>query len=270
LVPQIDTPAERALRMIEWGVADLPADLRAAWARLIATFAIRTPETLGALGAGEFRKVMEIAHGNGDLPPPLDAVAGALNARHSSAPDRNAPPNPALALASDRASTGIVAAMDCGTAVAQDVRADRPRRFRNRRVPSPYIALDDPDCLIMLPVAPDTVFFATANPPSSGDTQDLKASWRAWSTRRRSGAPRIRLRPGQLKAVSCRPLSQYRAAGCRNEACRVRSQTSFSRKERSHRTPIQVSPRGTASRDVCRRRAGAGFIEEMLLSRAAR
>jgi hypothetical protein len=168
LVPQIDAPAETALRcMIEWGVADLPADLRAAWARLLATFAIRTPETLGALGAGEFRKVMEVAHGKGGLPPPLDAVAGGLNARDPSAPDRNVPPNPALALACDRASTGIVAAMDwwlrrfTGRTI---LLSDRPL-LSQPRVPYPCgIALDDPDCLIMLPVAPDTVFFATANP----------------------------------------------------------------------------------------------------------
>jgi hypothetical protein len=168
LVPQIDTPAERALRcMIEWGVADLPADLRTAWARLIATFAIRTPETLGALGAGEFRKVTEMAPGIADLPPRLQAVGAALGARHSSAPERNVPPNPSLELASDRTSTSIVAAMDwwlrrfAGRTI---LLSDRPL-LSQPRVRCPCgIALDDPDCLIMLPVATDTVFFATANP----------------------------------------------------------------------------------------------------------
>jgi hypothetical protein len=168
LVRQVETPAERALRcMIEWGVADLPADLRAAWARLIATFAIWTPETPGAVGAGEFRKVAEIANGMADLPPQLGAVVAASGARHSSAPPRNVPPNPGLELASDQTSTAVVAAMDwwlrrfTGRTI---LLCDRPL-LSQPRVPYPCgIALDDPDCLIMLPVAPDTVFFATANP----------------------------------------------------------------------------------------------------------
>ena len=124
--PDADTPAAHALAvMLAQGVPALTHGERTAWARLIVSFQVRAPETLRAMGPAVFRTAID--------PAKLTAVA-----------------NMQWWLRRFEGKTLLL--------------SDRPLLSQPRMAEPCGIAPEDPDCLIILPVAPDTVFFATPNP----------------------------------------------------------------------------------------------------------
>jgi Protein of unknown function (DUF4238) len=164
----VDAPAAHALSvMFARGVPALTPGERNAWARLIVTFALRTPETLHSMGAAEFREAMRIAHGNAEHAAELEAIAAGLSGHQRPTLERGVALRRALELASNPGKLAAVAGMQWwlrrfeGKTV---LLSDRPL-LSQPRMPDPCgIAPEDPDGLIILPVAPDTVFFATPNP----------------------------------------------------------------------------------------------------------
>ena len=134
---QIDGPAAHALAvMFAQGVPALRPGERKAWARLIVSFAARTPEALRAMG-------------------------------HSPATDYSDMLERALERALEPAKVAAVADMHWWLRRFEGrtmLLSDRPL-LAQPRMPEPCaIAPGDPNCLIILPVAPDTVFFATPHP----------------------------------------------------------------------------------------------------------
>ncbi len=165
--PLVDTPAARACTvLLTQGVTGLTLKQREAWARLLISFAVRTPETLLSMGPAEFRKAMEIARVKITGPPDVDARATEFIKREMLSLERNVPIRVAMDLTSEPAKCDAVATMHwwlrrvpCNTILV----GDRPL-LAYPRVTNPCgIPLDNPDCLIALPVAPDTVFFASRN-----------------------------------------------------------------------------------------------------------
>jgi hypothetical protein len=157
--PCVDTPADAALKsMLSGGVQMMTAAHRVAWARFLVTFGLRTPETLREMGPTEFRRAMEIVRGR---------VPGSFKAGEMKSEERNIPLFIAMDLGNGSEHRDTVVAMywwlerfDRRTILI----GDRPL-LSNVAIPYPCgIPLDDPNCLIVLPVSPDTVFFASPKP----------------------------------------------------------------------------------------------------------
>ena len=157
--PRVDTPADAALKsMLSGGVQMMTAAHREAWARFLVTFGLRTPETLREMGPTEFRRAMEIVWG---------LVPGSAKAGEMKSEERNIPLFIAMDLGNDPKHRETVLAMHWWLE-RFDRRAiligDRPL-LANAAMPYPCgIPLDDPNCLIVLPITPDTVFFASPKP----------------------------------------------------------------------------------------------------------
>jgi hypothetical protein len=164
----VDTPAANALdTMLRQGVSGLTADQRSAWARLIASFGARTPEALRPLGAADYRNAEQIASEHGERSLGTQSMATELLDDERPVPERTIPIKMAMQLAADPSKISAVAAMEWwlrrfeGKTV---LFSDRPLLTQPRIAQPCGIALRDLSCLIILPVAPDTVFFATADP----------------------------------------------------------------------------------------------------------
>jgi hypothetical protein len=165
--PRVDTPAAGALRLLRSsGVAALASRHREAWARFIVSFGVRTPETMRSMGPAEFRNAMEIARGTAQGPPELEAIVTGLIARNMHALERNMPLKIAMELATDPAKLNAVGAMQSWLRRFDKNKllvSDRPLlAYPGTRYPC-GIPLDNPDCLIALPIAPNMVFFASAS-----------------------------------------------------------------------------------------------------------
>jgi hypothetical protein len=166
--PQGDTPAASALEtMLSGGVRSLTKDQRRAFARLLVSFGVRTPETLRDMGPKEFRKAMETATDRSGGPPALEAIVDLQIEAAMPAYERNVPLNIAMDLSGDPQKCAAVEGMEWWLRRFDNhsvLIGDRPL-LANCDMPYPCgIPLNDPNCLIVLPVAPDTVFFASANP----------------------------------------------------------------------------------------------------------
>jgi hypothetical protein len=153
-----------ALRAV--GVRGLTAEQRTDWARFVVTFPVRTPETMRTMGPAEFRNAMEIARGNASGPPDLEDIVTGLLAKQMPANERNVPLKIAMELATDPEKLRAVSGMEWWLRRFDRhsvLLSDRPL-LANIRMKYPCgIPLNNPNCLIVLPVAPDTVFFASAN-----------------------------------------------------------------------------------------------------------
>jgi hypothetical protein len=118
------------------------------------------------MGPEEFRRSMEIVRGTAQGPPELEDIVTGLIQKDMARLERNVPLTIAMDLASDPKYMNAVSSMhwwlrrfDQKTILI----GDRPL-LANRRMPYPCgIPLDDPNCLIALPISPDTVFFASPN-----------------------------------------------------------------------------------------------------------
>ena len=164
----VDTPAADALdTMLRQGVPGLTGDQRSAWARLIASFESRTPEALRLLGAADLNNAKQFASAHGESTLSTQSVATKLLERERPVPERTRPVKMAMQLAADPSKISAVTAMEWwlrrfeGKAI---LFSDRPLLTQPRTAQPCSIAPNDVSCLIILPVAPDTVFFATADP----------------------------------------------------------------------------------------------------------
>jgi hypothetical protein len=164
----VDTSGANALRvMLDAGVRALTPKQRLDWARLIVSFAVRTPEALREMGPAETKKAFEIVKATAKGPPELERRVTLLIQNNMRTLERNFPLYAAMELSSDPQKLEAVANMRWWlrrwdrTAI---LIGDRPLlTFPRVRYPC-GIPLNDPKCLIVLPLAPRIVFFASANP----------------------------------------------------------------------------------------------------------
>jgi Protein of unknown function (DUF4238) len=164
----VDAPAANALdTMLRQGVSGLTDDQRSAWARLITSFGARTPEALRLLGATDDRNVKQIASEPGEPSHGTQLMGAGLLDRERPVPERTIPIKMAMQLAADPLKISVVAAMEWWLRLFEGktiLLSDRPLLTQPRIAQPCCIALHDLSCLIIPPVAPDTVFFATADP----------------------------------------------------------------------------------------------------------
>jgi hypothetical protein len=137
---QVDPAAANALStMLAQGVTGLTLDQRSAWARLIASFSARTPQARRS-----FAQQQEAVN-------PLARESSAASATDLPADSEN-----------------IAAIVDMTWWLRRFegkilLTSDRPLLSRPRAEHSCGLPPNDADCLIILPVSPNIVFFATSN-----------------------------------------------------------------------------------------------------------
>jgi hypothetical protein len=165
----VDGPAASVLdTMFRHGVLSLTADERSAWAHLIVSLGARTPEAFRLFEAADDRDAKQMtAAGYGDPSLGAQPVATALLERDRPLAERNVSIKRAMELAADPTRISKVAAMEWWLRRFEGrtiLFSDRPLLAQPRIAQPCGVTLHDPSCLIILPVAPDTVFFATADP----------------------------------------------------------------------------------------------------------
>jgi hypothetical protein len=137
---QVDPAAENALNaMLDQGVTGLTVKQRNAWARLIASFAARTSEPRCLLAQ------------HWEAIGPLDSECSAAST---------------IELPADSENVSAIIDMTWWLRRFEGktiLTSDRPLLSRPRTEQPCGLALNDTDCLIFLPVSPNTVFFATGN-----------------------------------------------------------------------------------------------------------
>ena len=178
--PQIDTPASDALAVIlSDGVQSLSSEQRSAWARFLVAFAVRTPETLRKMGPIETRKGLKMAQDRAGGPPDLEAQVSKIIANNMPALERNMPLRIAMELASDPDKIAVVMAMEWWMRQLDrdDILVgDRPLLSMPRMPFHCGIPLDNRNCMIVLPVAPDVLFFASANHKTKAKNRNMTPS----------------------------------------------------------------------------------------------
>jgi len=166
--PHVDTPAAAALEvMLARGIRALASEQRMHWARLIVSFAVRTPEALRELGPKETERAFDLVEATAKGPPEDKRKVTAIIQANMQTFKRNFPLNAAKDLSTDPEKLAAVDSM------AWWIRrwprpailiGDRPL-LTVPRAPYPCgIPLNLRSCLIALPIAPDAVFLASANP----------------------------------------------------------------------------------------------------------
>ena len=175
--PAVDTPAASALQvLLSDGVSELSPRQRTDWARFLVSFGVRTPEALRAMGPDETRKAFDLMEKLASGPPEMEARASAILKANMDKLERNFPLNAAIDISSDPAKLSQVAGMTWWLR-----RWDRPALLIGDRpllayprMPYPCgIALNNPSCLIVLPIAPDTAFLASADPKSRAKVRKM-------------------------------------------------------------------------------------------------
>jgi hypothetical protein len=178
--PRVDTPAAIALRIkLEKGVHALTSKQRMDWARLLVSFAVRTPETLRVMGPKETKKAFDLVEAIAKGSPEQEQKVTALIQANMQILERNFPLNIAMELSTDPEKLVAVDRMTWWirrwTRPAILI-GDRPL-LTFPRAPHPCgIPLDHPSCLIALPIAPRAVFFASANPKSRNKARTMTPS----------------------------------------------------------------------------------------------
>jgi hypothetical protein len=178
--PIVDTPAARALDVIlEKGIRSLTAAQRVDWARLLVSFAVRTPETLRDMGPKETTKAVDLVEAAASGPPDDERKVTAIIQANMALFKRNFPLRAAMELSTDPEK---LAAVDGMTWWMRRFRrpviliGDRPL-LTPPRAPSPCgIPLNDPKCLIVLPISPTVVFFASSTPKIWDKTRTMPLS----------------------------------------------------------------------------------------------
>jgi len=163
----VDTPAARALTAMISGRADrLPKDHRAAWAKLLLSFAVRTPEALRMMGVQETRKAFDAATGRAKGPPHLEAKVTAIIKANMPKLERNFPLNAAMEIVSQPVKQAVIEGMHwwCRRFDRHPIIVgDRPLLTHPRQPRPCGVPLDAQDLLIALPIAPNLAFFAASN-----------------------------------------------------------------------------------------------------------
>jgi Protein of unknown function (DUF4238) len=170
--PRIDTPAaETHAILVRRGVAGLTLKQREAWARFLVAFGVRTPETLRRWGPEQYRSAMAQAEANPTADPVAEAIGSSLIAADMPKLERNTPLKIAMELCEDPTKVFAVDSMNWWLRTFDKpavLLGDRPLLSQPTANWPCGIALDDPNCLIALPLTPRTVFFASSNSKSQG------------------------------------------------------------------------------------------------------
>jgi len=165
--PRVDTPAATALeQMLKGGVRVLTGAQRADWARFLVSLAVRTPETLRKMGPQETKKAFDLVEASAKGPPAAEEKVTSIIQANMGNFKRNFPLEAAMELSIDPEKLATVADMMWwirSWARPAVLIGDRPLLTSPRARFPCGIPLDDPSCLIVLPIAPDAVFFASAN-----------------------------------------------------------------------------------------------------------
>jgi hypothetical protein len=165
--PHVDTPAAVALQvMLSKGIDALSPKQRMDWARLLISFGVRTPETLRIMGPQETTKAFDLVEAIAKGPPEDEHRVTALIRANMALFKRNFPLNAAMELSTDPKKLEAVNGMTWWIRRwprSAILIGDRPL-LTCPRAPRPCgIPLNDPSCLIVLPISPQRVFFASAN-----------------------------------------------------------------------------------------------------------
>jgi uncharacterized protein DUF4238 len=100
--PRVDTPAATVLQIVlKQGVRALRPEQRMDWARLLVSFAVRTPETLRELGPTETKKAFALLEASAKGPPDGERKVSALIQASMQKLERNFPLNIAMDLSTD-------------------------------------------------------------------------------------------------------------------------------------------------------------------------
>jgi hypothetical protein len=166
--PVVDTPAAAALQvMLAKGIGALSPKQRMDWARLLVSFAVRTPETLQKMGPQETINAFDLVKAIAKGPPEEEAKVTALIQANMQIFKRNFPRNIAMELSTDPRKLYTVNGMTWWIrrwSRPTILIGDRPvLTFPRMQYPC-GIPLNNPRCLIALPIAPNAVFFASADP----------------------------------------------------------------------------------------------------------
>ena len=152
LASHVDAPAANALdAMLRNGVSGLTADQRGAWARLLVSLGARTPEALRLLQAVDRRTAGVSECGEEIVELPVKVTVNELK---------------------------VSAVLDMQWWLRRFegktmLFSDRPLLTRPRTAQLCGMPLEDASSLIILPVSPNTVFFATADPTVRDKTRKM-------------------------------------------------------------------------------------------------
>ena len=165
--PRVDTPASRALQiMLDKGIDALTQPQRIDWARLLVSFAVRTPETLQFMGPDETKKAFDLVQATAREDPEDKRKVSAVIRQNMRTFKQNFPRQAAIDLSQDPKKLAAVDRMEWWirrwTKDAILI-GDRPL-LASPRIDYPCgIPLNDLSCLIVLPLSPRAAFFASAN-----------------------------------------------------------------------------------------------------------
>jgi Protein of unknown function (DUF4238) len=178
--PCVDTPAAIALQaMLKKGIRALKPEQRMDWARLLVSFAVRTPEALRELGPRETKKAFALVEANAKGPPEAERKVSAMIQANMQKLERNFPLNIAMDLSTDPEKLVAVDRMTWWIRRwprSAILIGDRPLLTFPRQPYPCAIPLDHPSCLIALPIAPNAVFFASANPKMKDKVRKMTLS----------------------------------------------------------------------------------------------
>jgi Protein of unknown function (DUF4238) len=165
--PCVDTPAAAALRIIlDDGVRALTPAQRTDWARLLVSFAVRTSDALRDMGPAEAAKAFELTKASAKGTPEERRKVDAIIQNNMQTLQRNMPLQAAIDISSDPEKLAKVASMQWwARRWDQDaiLIGDRPLLTSPRMNYPCGIPLNDPSCLIVLPISPNAACFASAN-----------------------------------------------------------------------------------------------------------
>jgi hypothetical protein len=178
--PRIDTPAATALQvMLKRGIRALTPEQRTDWARLLISFGVRTPETLRDMGPRETKKAFILVEASAKGPPEAERRVSAIIDQSMPTFQRNFPLNIAMDLSTDPEKLAAVNAMTWWIRrwpQSVILIGDRPL-LTFPRAPHPCgIPLNHPSCLIALPIAPNSVFFASAKAKTKDKARKMTPS----------------------------------------------------------------------------------------------
>jgi Protein of unknown function (DUF4238) len=178
--PIVDTPAADALRvMLASGLRALTPEQRIDWARLLISFAARTPEALRDMGPKETDKAFALLESAAKGPPEDEATVTKIIKKNMGMFRRNFPLRAAMEITTDPTKHYALDSMkwwirkwERGAILI----GDRPLLTYPRQKYPCGIPLNSPDCLIVLPIAPNAVFFACGNPKTRTKMRQMPLS----------------------------------------------------------------------------------------------
>jgi hypothetical protein len=176
----VDTPAAIALQaMLSKGISALTSKQRTDWCRLLVSFGVRTPETLRSMGPAETKKAFALVEARASRPTAAERRVSEMIQQGMPTLAHNFPLNIAMDLSTDPTKLAAVDGMTWW--IRRWTRpgiliGDRPL-LTFPRAPYPCgIPLDHPSCLIALPIAPNAVFFASADSKSKDKVRGMTPS----------------------------------------------------------------------------------------------